>query len=204
MTEQIQTKNIHDKITLTNAKKIYKLTYEELKNIKCDIRNNPHRRSLEMYLYDKEQVVNVFKLKYGLLDDYDVECKLKDFENKRNELSNKRLLNAMNSKLKRKKDLETLMAQYKLPIRGDSKLCKGFIDGSIKDYTVEEVVRRMCEMKFLYDYANIKDAFDEAREEQEEEFNAGYIPDCSLFEMAELIALKKCGGYPEVFPWMQS
>ena len=204
MSEQIQQQVNQKFITLTNAKKIYKLTDDDLKNVEYDICNNPHRRSLEMYLYNKEQVINVFKIKYELLDDYDVECKVKDIENSRKERSNKRLLNAMNSKIKRKKDLETLMTHYKLPIRGDSKLCKGFIDGSITNYTVEQVVRRMCEMKFLYDYANIKSAFDEARDEQDEEFNAGYIPDCSLFEQAELIALRKCGGYPVVFPWMQS
>jgi hypothetical protein len=193
----------NEKITITNAKKMYRLNDEDLANLEFDVKRNPHRKSLSMYLYHKHEVINVFKQKYNLINDFDVECKLKDIEESKKERSNKRLLNAMNAKIKRKKDLEDLMKHYKLTIRNDSKLCKGFIDGSITDYTVEEVVRRMCEMKYLYEYANIKDAFNEARDEQDDEINAGYIPDCSLFDMAEIIALRKCGGYPAVFPWMQ-
>ncbi len=116
--------------------------------------------------------------------------------------TNKRLLHVMNEKLKRKRDLEKLMRKYKLKIRSDSKLCNGFINGSIVGISVEYVVHRMCEMKYLYDYANINDAFNDAQIELKNN-SENLSGSKSLFDIAERIALEKCGGYPETFPWMK-
>ena len=77
----------------------------------------------------------------------------------------------------------------------DSKLCEGYIDGTIKDWTVEKIAERMCQMKYLFDYAGM--------EYQKEEFENGYFPDMTVFEQAEDSALRKIGGYPKKWPWLK-
>ncbi len=192
----------HDKITMTNAKKIYRLNDTDLQELDLEIKTNPHKRSLAMYLYNKNDIINVFKQKYDLNSNYDVQQKIKEIEETKKERAEKRLMNSMNAKIMRKNELVERMKQYKLVIRNDSKLCKGYIDGTITEYSVDDIVKRMCQMKYLYDYADIQSAFSKAYEEYNDELNSGYIPDCTVFDNAERIALQKCGGYPSVFPWM--
>lgn len=48
-------------------------------------------------------------------------------------------------------------------------------------------------MKYLYDYCNIHECYQIAYDNQQDELKAGYFPDCSVFEQAEDIALKKYG-----------
>lgn len=66
--------------------------------------------------------------------------------------------------------------KYKLQLREDSKLCQGYIDGTIKDWTIDQIVERMCQMRFLYEYCDMDDAYQEAKSEQCDGFNAGYFP----------------------------
>ena len=49
----------------------------------------------------------------------------------------------------------------------------------------------------------MKDCLHEAEKMQDEEKYEGYILDCSVFDQAEGIALKKYsnGKYPDIFPW---
>lgn len=94
------------------------------------------------------------------------------------------------------------MNKYKLTLRNDSKLCTGYINGTIKDLTCKQIAVRMCQMKYLYDYCHMNDCCEEAYESQQEEYRAGYLPDCTVFEQAELIALHKYGNYPNVWPWL--
>jgi hypothetical protein len=93
------------------------------------------------------------------------------------------------------------MAEMKMKIRGDSKLCKGFIDGTIKE-SVDYVVERMCQIRYLFDYCDLQHFFDIAKKERQEELNAGYFPDEPLFDHAERLALKEHGDFPKVYPWM--
>ena len=62
----------------------------------------------------------------------------------------------------------------------------------------------MCQMKFLYDHANMNYYLKKAENNQAEEIEAGYFPDMSIFEQAEMYALKKIGGYPKKWPWMNN
>lgn len=62
----------------------------------------------------------------------------------------------------------------------------------------------MCQMKYLFEYCDMKKAFELAKVEQREDFCYGYIPNEPLFDLAERIALKNKnnGEYPIIWPWM--
>lgn len=104
----------------------------------------------------------------------------------------------------RRRNLIVRLREYKLELRNDSKLCHGYIEGTITDWSLVGVVKRMCEMKFLYDYCNMDHYLDKAYEYQQEEYEAGYFPDCTVFEQAEMMALRKHGPYPidNKWPWL--
>jgi len=86
-----------------------------------------------------------------------------------------------------------------LELRADSKLCKKYIEQDLGD--VDEIVERMCQMKFLYEYNDMKAMLDQVGEEYEETLDAGYFPDFEVFPEAELQILEKIKQYPEVYPW---
>ena len=90
-----------------------------------------------------------------------------------------------------------------LELRNDSVLCKKYIDGK-SDYDLDESVLRMCEMKYLYEYCHMNECRNIAYEHYRSEKEAGYYPDMSVSDHAEMIALEKYsnGKYPEIFPWL--
>jgi len=104
--------------------------------------------------------------------------------------------------IERRALLEYKMKEKKLEIRDDSKLCQGYIDGSIKT-DVNSVVGRMCQVKYFYEYCDSDKYFALARKSQAEELRAGYYPDCTVFEEAEMMAMHDKGGYPKIWPWLQ-
>jgi len=147
-------------------------------------------------------------------DDYDVDRNDPDaieakrlfiINKKEKEKETRKLQLQTNAKMKKKTRREKLidaLSEYKLELRDDSKLCSGYIDGSIKDWSLNEIVNRMCQMKYLFDYCKMDHYLDKAYDYQQEEYKAGYIPDCSVFEHAELMALDKYGNYPNKWPWI--
>lgn len=101
-------------------------------------------------------------------------------------------------------ELTNALKKVKLTIRKDSKLCKQYIEGTLNNgMDIDDVVQRMCEMKFLYDYCDMNKCLIRAEKSNDKEFDAGYFPDTSVFDLAEMFALEKHGGkYPDVFPWL--
>ena len=104
---------------------------------------------------------------------------------------------------KRKNRLINELGKYKLDLRDDSVLCQNYIHGN-KKYDLDEIVLRMCEMKYLYEYCHMDECRDIAYEQYKAEKDAGYYPDMSVSEHAEMIALNKYsnGKYPDTFPWL--
>jgi len=90
-----------------------------------------------------------------------------------------------------------------LDLRSDSKLCQMFIAGERDD--LDHIVRRMGEMRYLYDYCHMNECRDEAYEWIKEERQLLGHCDYSVNDIAEEIALRKYsrGRYPLVFPWQQ-
>jgi hypothetical protein len=121
---------------------------------------------------------------------------------------------------KRKAELETALHKAGLQLRSDSTLCSNYIDGKIDGKidgntshgrshdsnmytTIDQIVKRMCNMKYLYDYCHMEECRDIAYEEYRETLKAGYYPDCSVSDSAEYLALKKYSNstYPLIYPW---
>ena len=118
--------------------------------------------------------------------------------------------NNNNSILKlRKEKLKNALIICGIKFRSDSKFCSKYIyDGDVK---LKKVVQRMCEMKYLYDYCNMRDILNNlySRERSyryKEDYDTYVQYDHEeIFSRAEKQALKKNGGvYPTIMPWMDS
>jgi len=92
----------------------------------------------------------------------------------------------INQKEKRKKKLKQVLKNSGLELRSDSKLCGGYIEGKIKDKTIPEIVERMCQVKYLFDYCDMKK----------------YLHKYHNFDKSERKILKKYGEYPDEWPWL--
>ena len=57
----------------------------------------------------------------------------------------------------------------------------------------------MCEMKYLFDYCNMKK---ELKTVENELLEYGNIPDGGVFQQAEANILDRIGTYPGNWPWM--
>lgn len=101
----------------------------------------------------------------------------------------------------RKQELIDALDEYGLELRSDSKLCEKYI--KLLDSDLDYVVRRMCEMKYLYEYCNMKKELKEVEREHIQTLNAGYVPDMSVFQEAEDNILRRIGDYPEEWPWIE-
>ena len=103
---------------------------------------------------------------------------------------------------KKKEELIVALNNAGLVLRNDSVLCEKYIENDT-EYTLDEVVERMCQMKYLYEYCHMDECKNIAYKNQKEELRQGYYPDCTVAEQAEYIALKKYsnGKYPNVYPW---
>ena len=89
------------------------------------------------------------------------------------------------------------------PIRSDSRLCAGFVEGSLdtradgRPWTAKRVARRMAEMKYVYEYcAAFQDEVDETRRKVDE-LAADYYDGSDLDEEyeAEIDACEEITGY---------
>lgn len=190
----------------TYVKQKYFVDVAELEG--CEHFKTQFKRFPERTLYKLSDVLRVFCVKYGINpDDFDAinqklnylreyHAKIKD-ERKRN-----KQIKQTSLREQRKAALIKQLTLYGLELREDSKLCQGYIEGTIKDWTVSNIVHRMCQMKYLYEYCHMDECYEEAERDQQEELDAGYFPDCSTFELAELIALNRYGGYPARWPWL--
>ena len=97
-------------------------------------------------------------------------------------------------------ELNTEMKKFDLCIRTDSRLCCAYVyygDGKIKF-----IVKRMCQMKYLFDYCDIatqKNKFYDAYNQEKWNTNDD---DLTLIDYTESKILKKIGGYPRIWPWI--
>jgi hypothetical protein len=110
------------------------------------------------------------------------------------------------SKLKSKKaelktELETRLNDRGVEFRYDSALCAKYINGKT-DLGIDYIVQRMCEMKYLYEYCDMKSIRAQVYVDY---VNSGYIKDYegTITTQAEKIALQthSNGAYPNIFPW---
>jgi hypothetical protein len=195
-------------ISMTRSKNEYLLTSDDLSNLQHYDGMSGYGPTTYYSLYDVKQFLSQRdNIEYDNIDSYAksvLEEKRKKKDEKRAKAAKEKARKNEITQGKRKVKLIEALAKYKLKLRSDSVLCEKYIDGS-KEFTIDEVVQRMCQMKYLYEYCHMDACKQEAYESQREEFNAGYFPDMSVSEQGEMIALRKYsnGKYPEIFPWMQ-
>lgn len=203
----MSTRNKKDYICKSEAKNDYYLTDKDLIGLTILSVRNPHyRKAPNMTLYLKKDIIRKFKKKYKIKNKDNLEETLKELEIKRKMKSDNVKLCKKQKRDIRKFKLVEELKKAGVKLRSDSKLCHGYIDGIIKDWTIPQIVRRTCEMKYLYEYCHMEKCFKIAKREDEKELNAGYYPDEPLFDHAEGIALQKYtkhNRYPKVFPWQK-
>jgi hypothetical protein len=121
---------------------------------------------------------------------------IKKYNVNKTHIQDKILKKAQNNKTLTSKERKTLLEaklnEKKLKLRSDSTYCQDYINEKIK-VDVDEVVKRMCQIKFLFDYCNMQKYLNM-------EYNN---KNKSLFDNAEELALSKHGGYPDTFPWLK-
>lgn len=189
-----------EKICKSVAKADYFLTDKDLAPLVYT--SVPRRGRFHDYvLYNLSDIVTVFCDKYHI-SNTDIVAKQTELAEQKKLAKEKRAIKSKTKEIYRKKELEEALAKYKLTLRDDSSLCQGYIDGSIRDWTLDKIVNRMCQMKYLFDYCNMDSCLEQAYQEQRDERRAGYYPDMSVFEQAELIALRH-KSYPDTWPWME-
>jgi hypothetical protein len=109
--------------------------------------------------------------------------------------------NNLQIKLQKKTELELKLNERGVEFRSDSVLCAQYINGT-SDLSLDCVVQRMCEMKYLYEYCDMKSI----RIQTYNDFVAnGYVKNFkgTISNQAEKIALEthSNGIYPDIFPW---
>lgn len=195
-----------DEFTLmckSTAKQEYFLTEKDLKDLEYYEADNPHWKSASsMKLYTKTDVISKFRDKYDVDSDNE-DDKKKELKKRREKRSTFNKDAREHGTKKRRKELVSALSKYKLKLRSDSKLCQKYINGTLdKEWTVDEVVERMCEMHYLFNYG--KKYINQAQRSYDETLEAGYFPDSNVIDDAESLMLDKIGDYPDTWPWMKN
>ena len=187
----------------TTAKNKYFLNDKDIIQLECfEITGfNGYKHNCTMILVRELDVMNYFCNKHNI-NMNEIDETIEILQELKEKKSSKIKQTKKDKKKLRQKKLKKALNKMCVELRDDSKLCKGYIDGTIKDWDIEDIVKRMCEMKFLYEYANMKHYLLKAEKNQSKELEYGYIPDISVFDEAEMYALKKTNGYPKKWPWL--
>ena len=172
-------------IYLSTAKTNYFLTEKELKLLDSFEGGIKNRRQTK--LLRENDVKAFFCLKHSITGE-EISNKLVELKGKRNDKKRSKIED-------RKSRLESALADSGLTLRADSTLCQKYIDGTIRDWSLEGVVHRMCQMRYLFEYADMDKYLEKAHKLNAEELEAGYFPDMPPFDLAEMLALKNTGGW---------
>ena len=196
-------------ITKTNAKLNYFLTEDDL--------DDDNLKYYEGKIgYGPATYFTIYDIKYKLCNKHNVninECDNlvnKLINDKKHRKEERRIKGNENFELQRNKRKDILVnALHKagLELRSDSQLCSKYITD---DFTtkqspdiVDKIVKRMCQMKYLYDYCHMEECKDKIYEERNKYRNSEYYEFSSISDDAELMALDKYSNskYPTIFPW---
>ena len=98
----------------------------------------------------------------------------------------------------RRAQLVAALGEFRLELRSDSALCDLFIRrGGLE---LDQVVRRMCEMRFLHEYTPYRNVLYSIRDEWRE-MGERWDADETAAE-AEAQAVREVGGWPARWPWL--
>lgn len=188
-------------VSKTNAKKDYFLKDDDLELIDHILGNSAYgpvtyftEANLIKYICEKHNLVP------DQLNDYII-----DLINQKNSKSyNRKKKSDENKKMKmdkRRIKLVEELNKYKLILRNDSFICQNYIEGCT-NFTLDEIVERMCQMKYLYEYCHMDEC--EQIFYDDSDYDSSDDSDMFIFDKAEMLALKKYsnGKYPNTFPWL--
>lgn len=198
-------------ITKTDAKNEYLVKDEDLNTLEYYQVNTGYGRGKFANLFNKlEVMIKACERHSTNMDELEqvLQQKLQDKRNKSNirkaraDAKKAKIQEEINARQEpRRNEIIHALRAAGLELRNDSKLCQMYINGERND--LEYIVRRMGEMRYLYEYCHMNECFNEAYEKIKEERNIFGYCDKNIQEIAERIALKKYsnGRYPTVFPW---
>lgn len=101
----------------------------------------------------------------------------------------------------RRNILERALQEKGLMVRMDGFLCTSYIKrGDTPEWPLETVVRRMCEIRYLYDYTAYSVVYEMLRERED----AQYLSKLDIQKRAETIILNHLPGktWPAQWPWI--
>ena len=185
-------------ITKTTAKKEYFLNDDDLEKIDCLEVNNPHYScASSMKLYCVNQVIKLADEKYK--SSFDQVKREKEEKRKIRQRNKKiKLKEKENNENKRRQELQQALFKYDLKIREDSRLCQGYIDGSI-NWELTNVVKMCCEMHWLYNYTDYRSQIDKEIKENKNIFEYFNFEEIESDVRSDVINKL---GYPDTWPWM--
>ena len=192
-----------EKLNKTDAKKTFFLSDRDLKDIPYIEKRNPQNSNPKymIKMFEIKELTKISKKKYKCKTKRQLNEVLGHLSIKRENTNMKRKNTINRNKEKRKCQIIEALHRHGLELRKDSKLCEGYIQGRIKDKDLNWIANRMCEMKFLFEFCDMKSAFDSAKEDWcNDYFHDGW----KLLDFAEIIALEEVGGYPSIFPWLST
>jgi hypothetical protein len=198
---------------LEKYKLIYKTHIKDQYDIKIENYNfqfyeQPYGKWPTRFLYRLSDVHDVFCQIHNIdrQDAQAIEAKRQEITEEKLQLridrSQQRQQNKIINSEKRRTKLIKALEEFGLELRPDSRLCSGYINGTIKDWNIKRIVRRMCQMKYLYEYCNMEACYQELYNEDDDEYfyNDNYRE--RILERAEALALSRVGGYPDQWPWL--
>lgn len=161
-------------ITKTMAKTYYLLTDKQLIKLPFITKRNGYGGLTSLFL----------KKDIELLAPIDLEDKLK-IKEERSTIRKQKKDERLN---KRRQELTNELKKYGLHIREDSKLCQGYIDGSLdKGWTLNKVVSMCREMNWLYTKTNYKKLLDKALKKAQYEDDEYYNFNETYYEVEPTI-----------------
>lgn len=154
------------------------------------------------YNINSKHISNKIKKQAKPLSPSNKQKKLKVYKKINSEIKAHNLrTNSKKAKAELKTELETRLNNRGVKFRSDSALCAKYINGKT-DFTLDHIVQRMYEMKYLYEYCDMKSIRAQVYEDY---VNSGYVKDYegTITTQAEKIALQthSNGTYPDKFPW---
>jgi hypothetical protein len=184
------------------------LSASDLASIGCEYKRNPHYRSAApMQLYEVREVWAAALNKHGGPEGIRAAADKRDAaaEKRRTTLAanekQRRAAQLAMSEL-RHSELATALHSFGLKIRGDSFLCSQYIrEGPTWDWPLQNVVRRMAEMKFLHEYTNYASALQCIRDDYRAEGRWWNRHETEA--EAEHLVIRQHGGWPAIWPWLR-
>lgn len=135
-------------ITKTDAKQKYLLKDDDFIGLHYEAKQSKKYKHVTMQLFVlsevKARAYEIWKDQASLDKELDKRRKRKI------ELASKRLSKSS----VRRNELEAALNKHGLHIRPDSKLCHGYINGTLKDWSLDEVVDMCRQMNWLYTHTN--------------------------------------------------